>query len=199
MESVEQRGRDRVRTLRRGFPTPPGIQQSPTGRRRSGASCLDKVQRFPGDWRICRDPGCVWSPESTSYHNRPESPLVTHLLLLPKACGLSCLMGGQEFPQGPSLPRDLCGGSLFFRNEASLCASVPALGYSKSRPPHHNSNYKKMTTSFTRSIVLVSSESGLSSYTQQEHLTLRAPDMSSHQQQPVRSWSRNIKAFPSGG
>ena len=104
MESMEQRGRDRVRALRRGFPTPPGIQQSPTGQRRSGASCLDKVQSFPGDWRTCRGHGCVWSLESTSNHNRPESPLVTHLLLLPKACGLSCLMGGRSFPRAPPCP-----------------------------------------------------------------------------------------------
>lgn len=104
MESVEQRGRVRARAVRRGSPAPPGIQQSPTGRTRSGASCLDQGQRFPGYWRTCRGPGCVPSPESTSCHNRPESLLVTHLLPLPKACGLSCLTGERSFPRALLCP-----------------------------------------------------------------------------------------------
>ena len=152
---------------------------------------LENLQRS----RMCLVPGVHFQSQQARVPAGDPSPTAAQGLWaeLPD--------GGQEFPQGPSLPRDLCGGSCFFQNEASLCASLPTLGCSKSCPPHHNSNYKKMTTSFTRSIVLVSSESGLSSYTEQEQLTIRAgcPDMSSHQQQPVRSWSRNIKTFPSGG
>lgn len=68
--------------------------------------CLLSGSRPEVPWirRTCRGPGCVPSPESTSCHNRPESLLVTHLLPLPKACGLSCLTGDRSFPRALLCP-----------------------------------------------------------------------------------------------
>lgn len=111
------------RAVRRGSPAPQGFSRAPQGGTRSGASCLDQGQRFPGYWRTCRGPGCVWSPESTSYHSRPESLLVTHLLPLPKACGLSCLTGDRSFP-GPFSAQGPVWRRCFFQNEASLHTEV---------------------------------------------------------------------------
>lgn len=96
-------------------------------------------------------------------------PTVDHLLHCPRPVN-RLPDWGQEFPQGPSLPRDLCGGSCFFQNEASLHASLPLAAVNHT-PPTAIPITKKTTTSFTRSIILVSSESVPSSYTEQGHLT----------------------------
>lgn len=173
MESVEQRGRVRARAVRRGSPAPPGIQQSPTGRTRSGASCLDQGQRFPGYWRTCRGPGCVPSPESTSCHNRPESLLVTHLLPLPKACGLSCLTGDRSFPRALLCPGTCVEAAASSKMKHPFMQVSPHLAAVNHALPTTKNNYKKTTMSFTRSLILVSSESVPSSYTEQEHLTLK--------------------------
>jgi len=163
-----------MRAVRRGFPAPPGIHSAEPHREEeigcllSGPSPevpwrLENLQRS----RMCLVPGVHFLSQQAQVPAGDPPPTTAQGLWaeLPDR--------GQVFPQGPSLPRDLCGGSCFFQNEASLHASLPTLGCSKSRPPHHNSNYKKII-SFTKSIVLVSSESVSSSYTEQEHLTLKS-------------------------
>lgn len=84
MESVEQRGR-RVRSgaVREALLL---LRDSAEPHREdeSGASYWIKAREFPGYWRTCR---ARIQLESTSYHNRPESLLVTHLLPLPRPVG----------------------------------------------------------------------------------------------------------------
>ena len=144
-ERQEQRGRESMRAVRRGFPAPPGIH-SAEPHREEEIGCLSSGPSPEVPWRLenlrrsrmCLVPGVHFLSQQAQVPAGDPPPTTAQGLWaeLPDR--------GQVFPHGPSLPRDLCGGSCFFQNEASLHASLPTLGCSKSRPPHHKSNNKKI-------------------------------------------------------
>lgn len=150
-----------------------GFSRAPQGGRDQVPLVWIRPEEFPGYWRTCRGPD-VSGPRVHFYHNRPESLLVT---LPTHAQGLWAELPdwGQEFSPGPLL----CPGTCV-EAAASSKMSVPSCRVS----PHSAAvNHALPTTiPITKKqqrhlpeafIILVSSESVPSSYTEQEHLTLK--------------------------